>query len=240
MKSSVILIILLLLLLLPGCAHNQSQVPIQDQPARTTSSNGVVTVSESSQSSEENQQLKDEIKRLSLENQKLETENQRLSTENQQLEDENRRLETEKQGLTNDLAEATNTLESLQNELPMIASLQSDARNFAAYLEGLPDLPDLPGELKVDRINDVVMKSVSIRQILEALPEPPWFAPPEWIELDEMKDIFIEVTKWMKNLQSLPGFLDVAVGFDALRYQEIQHLKNIADSMDSLIYLLKD
>jgi Skp family chaperone for outer membrane proteins len=243
MKKKITIVVLIILnsMLILGC--NQATTPSQVQ---------VLTDSESasriSELENENKQLEAEKQQLELENQQLEINNNQLEDENRQLkaesqsfDTENQQLSSENRNLQNSLTEVRSKLESVQRELPTISGLHKDAQDFAGFLEGLPELPSPPpGFDDINKINDVVNKAVFLRELLERLPSPPPFAPAEWVELDEMKDEFIEMTEWMEDLEDLPEFLRIAGDLDDLRFQEIEHLDNIADTMERIKNILTD
>ncbi|MBA7559804.1 hypothetical protein ES708_01419 [subsurface metagenome] len=168
-----------------------------------------------------------------------------LEAKIRQLESDNQRLLEENRQLSSDLVEITSVLESVQSEIPdiliMVTEIQNDSSDFAALLESLPDLPTPPPGLDdISKINDAIDKALFLRGILERLPAPPPFAPPEWYALDKMKDELIEMTKWMKDLEQVPEFLNIAGDLDDLRYQEIAHLQNINAAMDDIKSILEE
>ena len=168
-----------------------------------------------------------------------------LEAKIRQLEAENQRLLAENQQLNSDLAEITSTLQDIQSQIPhiliMVTEIQNDTSDFSTFLRGLPSLPIPPAGLTISQIDDAIDKAVFLRGILKNLPPPPpLIAPPEWYELDEMKDEFIRMTEWMEDLEELPEFLNIAGGLDDLRYQEIDHLQNINTAMDDVKRILEE
>ena len=168
-----------------------------------------------------------------------------LEAKIRELEAEKQRLLAENQQLSSDLGEMTSTLQDIESQVPHIlitvTEIQNDTSDFAAYLQGLPSLPTPPLGLTVGQIDDAINKAVFLRGILENLPPPPpLIAPPEWYELDEMKDEFIRMTEWMEDLEELPEFLNIAGDLDDLRYQEIAHMQNINTAMDDVKRILEE
>ena len=164
-----------------------------------------------------------------------------------ELEAKVRQLEAENQQLRTELTEITSKLQGIQNQVPdilaMVTTIRNDSSDFAAFLQGLPSLPTLPVGLTVSQINDAMDKAQLLRTILKSLPPPPPGASlyaPEWYELDEMKNEFIRMTKWMEDLEELPEFLNIAGDLDDLRYQEITHLQNINATMDDIKAILEE
>ena len=173
-----------------------------------------------------------------------------LEAEIRQLEAGNERLLAENRQLNSELVAANSALQDIESVFSspsyaqMVSNLnkiEADANELAAFLGGLPDLPPFPSGLTTAKIDDAINKAVFLRGILENLPPPPpLIAPPEWYELDEMKDEFIRMTEWMEDLEELPEFLNIAGDLDDLRYQEIDHLQNINTAMDDVKRILEE
>ena len=158
----------------------------------------------------------------------LEAENQRLLTENRRLETENQRVMSEYRQLSSDLARVTSVLQNLYslatsssytNTLSKLNEIQNNTSDLVTWVGGLPSLPPLPLGITISEIEDVINKARYLREILQRLPPPPFFAPPEWRELDDMKNELIRMTEWMENLQDLPEFLASAEELEDLRFR---------------------
>jgi len=178
----------------------------------------------------------------------LEAENQRLQAENQQVEAENQQLMTENQQISSDLAKLTSVLQNLQTlttssgytqTISKLTEIQKDTNELAVFLEALPILPTPPPGLDISKVNDVIDTAIFLRTILKNLLPPPPFSPSVWYELDEMKGEFIEMTKWVEDLEELPEFLNIAGELDDVRYQEIDYLRNVNASTYDIIGILE-
>ncbi len=217
----IISLILALVVVFGGCT----------QTAPATSSDGSVTITPT------NSESALRIAELEARIRQLEADSQQLLAENQEL--------------RSNLVEITSMLENVQSEIPdiliMITEIQNDSSDLAAFLEGLPDLPPLPAGLTLSQINDAIEKARDLQKILGDLPDLPpsgWpFIipfPAELLALDEMRQSFIAMTEWMKDLEELPEFLNMAGDLDDLRYQEIAHLENINATMDNIKSILEE
>jgi DNA repair exonuclease SbcCD ATPase subunit len=238
-KITIVVLIILNSTLIFSCAQTETPNQVQVLADSESASRIYELENEIQQLEAENQQLELENQQLKSESQRLEAESRQLKAENQSLDAENQQLLSENQDLQNSLAETRSALENAQRELPTISGLQKDAQDLAQFLAGLPELPNPPPGLDdINEINDAVNKAVSLRELLKRLPSPPPFAPTEWVQLDEMKEEFIYMTEWMENLEDLPEFLRIAGDLDQLRFQEIEHLENIADTMERIKNIL--
>ena len=185
-------------------------------------------------------ELEAKIRQLEFENQRLVTENRQLSsdltamtTKIRQLESESQRLKTENQELNSELVKVTVVVQNLQslvnsssytNTIGALNDVQAKANELAYFAEGLPDLPPLPPGLTVSEINQAINKALTVRRVirdLPSLPPPGWpfFIPfpPELLELERQRQIFLEVTEFMENLHDLPEFLATAGSLEDLR-----------------------
>jgi len=150
-----------------------------------------------------------------------------------ELEAKIRQLEAENQQLREDLAKATAVLQNLVTSsdytlaLDRLTEVQNKTIELSYFAEGLPDLPPLPLGLTISEIDDAINKAQDLRRLLELLPPPPPFAPKEWRDLDDMKEEFIRMTKWMENLQDLPGFLKSAESLEDLRSRIENYLADV-------------
>jgi len=151
-----------------------------------------------------------------------------LEAKIRQLESDNQRLLTENQELSTDLARVTSVLQNLYslatsssytNTLSKLNEIQNNTSDLVTWVGGLPSLPPLPLGITISEIDDVINKARYLREILQRLPPPPFFAPPEWRELDNMKKELIRMTEWMENLQDLPEFLASAEKLEDVRFR---------------------
>lgn len=175
-----------------------------------------------------------------------------LEAKIRQLEAENQRLTTENQELNSDLARVTSELQNLYSlvtsssytlALDRLTEIQSKTIELSYFAEGLPDLPPLPLGLTISEIDDAINKARDLRRLLELLPPPPPFAPKEWRDLDDMKEEFIRMTKWMENLQDLPGFLKSAESLEDLRSRIENYLAGVHNTTsyaESLMRQVRD
>jgi len=113
---------------------------------------------------------------------------------------------------------------SYTNTIGALNDVQAKANELAYFAEGLPDLPPLPPGLTVSEINQAINKALTVRRVirdLPSLPPPGWpfFIPfpPELLELERQRQIFLEVTEFMENLHDLPEFLATAGSLEDLR-----------------------
>jgi len=150
-----------------------------------------------------------------------------------ELEVKIRLLEAENQRLTSELAIVTAALQNIRgivnsssyiNTINGLNDVKGKASELAYFAEGLPDLPPLPPGLTVSEINQAINKALTVRRVirdLPSLPPPGWpfFIPfpPELLELERQRQIFLEVTEFMENLHDLPEFLATAGSLEDLR-----------------------
>lgn len=160
-----------------------------------------------------------------------------------QLEAENQRLLEENQQLSSDLAKVTTHLQAVQslvssssytNTLNKLTEIQYDASELAAWAYSLPHLPPLPPGLTISEIDQAINKARTVRRIirdLPSLPPPGWPIfipfPPELLELERQRQIFLEVTEDMENLHDLPAFLASAGSLEELRSRIETHLADV-------------
>ena len=170
-----------------------------------------------------------------------------LEAKIRQLEAENQRLRTENEELKSDLAKLSNWLQdihnlvtssSYSNTLNKLNEIQNDTSDLVTWIGGLPSLPPLPLGLTISEIDDAINKARDLRRLLELLPPPLPFAPREWRDLDDMKKEFIEMTKWMENLQDLPRFLASTQSLEDLRSRIEGYIDNVdSTSFDARLLL---
>jgi len=156
-----------------------------------------------------------------------------LEAKIRQLEFENQRLVTENQELNSELVKVTVVVQNLQslvssssytNTIGALNDVQAKANELAYFAEGLPDLPPLPPGLTVSEINQAINKALTVRRVIRDLPSLPpsgwpFFIPfpPELLELERQRQIFLEVTEFMENLHDLPELLATAGSLEDLR-----------------------
>lgn len=166
-----------------------------------------------------------------------------LEAKIRQLEAENQRFLAENQQLSSNLAKATAVLQNLQNlvissnytlALDRLTEVQSDTSELANYAEGLPPPPPLPPGLTVSQINDAINKARHLREILAGLPPlpppgwPPFLPfPPELVELEAYRQVFINMTVWMEDLEDLPAFLAAAGSLKDLKSRVKNYLADV-------------
>jgi hypothetical protein len=159
-----------------------------------------------------------------------------LEAEISRLELENRRLIQENQQLNNDLVTATTVLQTIRsmvnsssytNMISALNDIDSKANELAYFANGLPHLPPPPPGFTVSKIDDAIQKVQRLREILQVLPPPPPLAPDWWSDLDDMKDIFIDLTEWMKGLEEIPEFLESSEDLEELRLRIEGYLEEV-------------
>lgn len=182
-----------------------------------------------------------------------------LEAQIRQLETENRELKADNQQLSRDLTQTTAQLRNIhnlvtsssyRNTISKLIEIQSESSDLATFAYGLPDLPRLPPGLTVSQINDAIDDSRELRELLEDLPKLP---PPGWppfipfpeplIKLDEMKNIFVDMTDWMEDLEDLPEFLAKAESLEDLKSHIESYLgdvENTASEASGMLEQVRD
>jgi hypothetical protein len=182
-----------------------------------------------------------------------------LEVKIRQLESENQRLVTENQELNSELVKVTVVVQNLQslvnsssyrNTLNDLNDVQSKASELAYFAQGLPHLPPLPPGLTVSEINQAINKALTVRRVirdLPSLPPPGWpfFIPfpPELLELERQRQIFLEVTEFMENLHDLPEFLATAGSLEDLRSRiegYLVDMQNTASGAGGILEQVRD
>lgn len=186
-----------------------------------------------------NSETDSRIAELEAKIRQLEAENRELEAENQSLLTENRQLNSDLQKIANqlDIIQSLTTSSKYTNTLSNLGTAQIDTSDLAGWVYDLPDLPELPSELNLSEIREAIDIANSLRQILKSLPPPPpLIAPPQWVQMDDMKETFISMTEWMEALEDLPGFL--------MKAEELEDVKpciqNYLENVDTAMYDAKE
>ena len=129
------------------------------------------------------------------------------------------------------------------NTLGDLNDTEAKANELAYFAEGLPHLPPPPPGFTVARINDAILKAQKLREILHLLPPPPPLAPSWWRDLDDMKNVFVDMTVWMEDLRDIPQFLESSGNFEELRSRiegYLGQVQNTVSDAEGTLELLRD
>lgn len=165
--------------------------------------------------------------------------NSGTSSTTAELEAKIRQLEAENQRLTGELATVTAALQkirgmNLANTLNSLADAYNKTGELAYFVEGLPDLPELPvAPLNIEEAIDLAK---TVWDVIDRLPDltkiPIVGLNPDVRAIEEQRQNILEMTEFIKDLHDLPQFLSGAESLEDLK----SRLETYLQEVDEAIY----